>query len=261
MANSNHYWMACKMCKIISVVFCGDSRENGVLSMVKPKATWKKNRTASTKIWLENTVATVGICKCGMKGENLDYVRFDHWKLFTCGKKMCLKFLLMGSGVNCACLPITSNYSINRAVHELSILISHKHSQPGRSPAHMYSHCRYIIPKINLSRAVLIVINSKILCLWMPSSSHRDMSNMWIVWIRAKILSTQCINQKYCMILISICIFCSVHIEVICWEHGERKNDWHTLITFQTHSLYFEMKHFPMVIAAMKVMFLLSFRL
>lgn len=46
-----------------------------------------KKRTASTKIRLENTLATFGVCKCGMKGENFDYVRFDHWKLFTCGTK------------------------------------------------------------------------------------------------------------------------------------------------------------------------------
>lgn len=184
---------------------------------------------------------------------------------------MCLKFLLMGSGVNCACLPITSNYSINRAVHELSILISHKHNQPGRTPAHMYSHCRYIIPKINLSRAVLIVINSKILCLWMPSSSHRDISNMWIVNTSKNrihaIYNLKVLHDSHFYLY-----FCSVHFEVVCWEKEREKKTGtrHTLITFQTHSLYFEMKHFPMIIAAIillwineyaKVMFLLSFRL
>lgn len=59
-----------------------------------------------------------GMC-WGMKGENLDYVRFDHLKLFTCGT-MCLKYLLMGSGVGR--LPIIQAEQHLDAIH---CLISH----------------------------------------------------------------------------------------------------------------------------------------
>lgn len=56
--------------------------------------------------WNEDDEQDAWVLGCGlagmcwrMKGENLDYVRFDHLKLFTCGT-MCLKYLLMGSGVS-----------------------------------------------------------------------------------------------------------------------------------------------------------------
>lgn len=97
------------------------------------------------------------------------------FKIIHLRHTMCLKYLLMGSGVKC--LPIRqvtapASIAIPIAIHGIHTCISHTPTRPCvRVCVHIQklTH-RYIIPEINLSRAILIVINWTCMCLRMAAS-------------------------------------------------------------------------------------------
>lgn len=122
----------------------------------------------------------------------------------------------MGSGVNC--LPITSKsvssircfHPFTSFEHTHTLTHSRMHTNIARRihiQTRIHTH-RYLIPKINLSRAILIVINSKCvycvsLCEMATKSSQRNITDVFVCVDASKNLTFAIYKPKslYCLLL------------------------------------------------------------